>query len=225
MEYFTLEEGLTKPYFLDKASYIAARVLDVKPGDKVLDMCAAPGGKSLILALSTGSTGSLISNDRSLARCARLKKVLNEYLPPDIRAIVRVTHHDAATWFRYEQNGYDKILLDVPCSSERHVFNSPYHLKKWSPSRTKQLSQQAYAMLASALEVVKTKGIILYCTCALSPLENDGVIAKLLAKRTDKAGVIPLKESIGEKTVFGWQIWPDTSSGLGPIYFSKIRKL
>jgi 16S rRNA C967 or C1407 C5-methylase (RsmB/RsmF family) len=139
--------------------------------------------------------------------------------------MVTVKGYDAKTWGLHQKDRYDKVLLDVPCSSERHVLNSPRHFKEWSPSRTKRLAAQAAAMLLSALMTVKEGGVILYSTCALSPDENDGVIRKLLKKKGDFVKLIPVQGDWGEKTEFGLHILPDTAEGRGPLYICKIRKL
>jgi 16S rRNA C967 or C1407 C5-methylase (RsmB/RsmF family) len=216
-----LQEGLLKPYYLDRASCLAAKSLDAAPGETILDMCAAPGGKSLILAVALGGKGALVANDRSSARRERLRRVLAEYLPPITLSAVRVTSHDATRWGLYEQDLYDRVLLDAPCSSERHVLRSESHLSRWSPARSRHLANQAYAMLAAAYTAVKPGGVILYSTCALSPLENDGVVGKLLAKRD--ATILPVGVR-GERTEYGIQITPDRDNGSGPMYLSKITK-
>jgi len=220
--YTDLSRYLKKPYYLDEASLIAAECLEVRPGHTVLDMCAAPGGKTLVLALALGGAGSLVANDRSSARRARLRRVLDEHLPEELRKIVTITGHDAARWGLHEQDVYDRILLDAPCSSERHVVNSPTHLAKWSPARTRHLSVQAYAMLASAYIAVKPGGLIVYSTCSLSPLENDQVVEKLMKKRDARISLIDIR--IGEQTPIGRQIVPDRDGGRGPMYIAKIRK-
>ncbi len=229
-EAFCLDSGLLKPYFLDKASAAAAEALDVQPGDDVLDMCAAPGGKTLKIALALQGSGRLKSNDRSSDRRRRLKDVIETHLPPELRSNISITGFDAAKWGLFEQNVYDKILLDAPCSSEEHVLKSPAHLNQWSPARTKQLALQAHAMLAAAVTAVKPGGAILYSTCALSPLENDGVIEKLLKKRSivriDKieTGQGVLKTLLAENTGYGLHILPDSNGGYGPIFMARLIK-
>ena len=235
-ESFCLNEdnGLLKPYYFDMASAAAAAALGVSQGDSVLDMCAAPGGKTLMLAITLCGTGSLTSNDRSSARRKRLKDVIETHLPPALRENINVTGHDSTKWGLFEQDVYDRILLDAPCSSEEHVLKSPAHLKRWSQSRTKQLSIQAHAMLAAAVEAVKPGGTIIYSTCALSPLENDGVIAKLLKKRSDRVSVNRIdllkidqafvKSLVAEETEYGLHILPDKNGGYGPIYMARLIK-
>lgn len=124
-------KGLLKPYYLDEASVFTAMALDVQEGENILDLCAAPGGKTLILAGQIGETGRITANDRSSARRSRLKNVISEHLPEETAARITVTGHDAAKWCLYEKDAYDRILLDAPCSSERHVLTSPPHLAKW----------------------------------------------------------------------------------------------
>lgn len=213
-----------RTYYLDEASYRTALLLAPCVGEKVLDMCAAPGGKSLVL-ISSFPGIDLTANERSANRRTRLKRVLEQHLAPPTMARMKVTGYDARTWFRHEQGAYDRILLDVPCSSERHIINSPPHLTQWSPARTKHLSVQAFTMLASALEVVKPGGTILYSTCALSPLENDGVIEKLHKKRSGRFEIMPVHLPFGEETRYGWQVLPDISDSRGPMYASMIHRL
>jgi len=207
------QEALVKPYFLDRASVEAARQLGVTPGDDVLDLCAAPGGKSLVLALALGGDGSLVSNDRSPDRRGRLRRVLDEHLPEAYRSTVQVTGHDATRWGLVEQNRYDRILLDAPCSSERHVLQSAKHLELWTAHRSKALAMQAVALFCSALEALKPGGILLYSTCSISPEENEGVLRKMEIKRR------------GQWRLLGQNLTlPDEAEGQGPLFWAKIQK-
>ncbi|MFT4542996.1 MAG: 16S rRNA C967 or C1407 C5-methylase (RsmB/RsmF family) [Planctomycetota bacterium] len=218
--------GMPRWYAMDIASIVAAQSLQVAEGDRVLDMCAAPGGKSLVLASGLGSRGELVVNDRSSTRRARLRKVLDQYLPVELRARVTVSGHDASKWGLHETNAYDRILLDAPCSSERHVLADPKALAQWSPARAKGLARRQYAMLAAALEAVRVGGRILYSTCSLVPDENEGVIERLLSdsKRAGRARVVPLEAPIGEANGHGWAMFPDCSEW-GPIWMAAIERL
>lgn len=220
-----LTDGLTRPYWLDEASLLAARTLAVEPADAVLDMCAAPGGKTLVLAIALDGEGSLIANDRSADRRARLRRVLADHLDERQRAIITVTSHDATKWSLHEQNRYDKILLDAPCSSERHVATDEKALRSWSPSRPKRLAVTQFAMLAAALEAVKIGGTILYATCSINGGENEGVIEKLQARRAGRF----VEESTAlagfEQRRWGSIILPDAADGSGPLYLCRIRRV
>jgi len=206
-------DGLAKPYFLDGASVRAARALGVQPGDEVLDLCAAPGGKTLVLALALAGTGRLVSNDRSSDRRGRLKRVIADHLPAAFQTNVTVTAYDATRWGLHEKAVYDRVLLDAPCSSERHLVHSPAHLALWSPNRTKALAQQALAMLCAALEALKPGGILLYSTCSISPEENESLVERFASKRPGKW--ILLEQAL---------VLPDDSDGEGPLFWAKIQK-
>lgn len=217
--------NLTKPYFLDEASLFCANLLEIEKDDNVLDMCAAPGGKTLVLASKLAGTGHLVSNDRSSKRRARLHNVIEEHLPTEYKNNINITAHDSTKWGLYEQEVYDKILLDAPCSSERHVLSDPSYLNQWSLNRPKHLSFQQFAMLAGALEAVKVGGIILYSTCAITPLEDEEVIRKLFKKREGRFELINFNCDIAEDREYGKIVLPDTSDNRGPLYFCLIRRI
>ncbi len=214
-----------EPYFLDEASVFAASALGVVPGDDVLDMCAAPGGKTLVLASMLKGEGSLQSNDRSPDRRLRLQHVIENSLPESWRSVIKVTGYDGMKFGLHKKECYDRILLDAPCSSDRHVLNSPEHLKVWSAKRVKRLSVEQGALLASAVDALKPGGTLVYGTCALSPMENDDVVRKILKKRPSmKTAEIGNLLSGSDRTEFGVHILPDRSEGRGPIYCAKLFK-
>lgn len=218
-------ENLEATYYLDEASITAARLLAVQKDDHVLDMCAAPGGKTLVLASSLQGSGRLVANDRSATRRGRLKIVLKNHLPESWQESVEVTGHDASKWGLYEQRMYDRVLLDAPCSSERHVLTDAKALKMWKPSRPKALAIQQFAMLAAALEAVKVGGLILYSTCSIEPSENEGVIEKLFVKRKDRFAIEHISVPEAEQRSHGSIILPDKTNGRGPLYFCLIRRI
>ena len=126
-ENVNLSDELKRPYFLDPASKMVASLLPVERGERILDMCSAPGGKTLSIALRLKGEGELVSNDRSPDRRTRLKTVIEECLSEDYRRIITIKGFDASSWCLYEQDAYDAVLLDAPCSSERHVYLDAKH--------------------------------------------------------------------------------------------------
>jgi 16S rRNA C967 or C1407 C5-methylase (RsmB/RsmF family) len=227
----TLPPPILKPYWLDAASREAALALPSVDSGAVLDLCAAPGGKTLVLASRLGEGSTLTANELSRDRRARLIAVLDQHLDGSLRARVSVTGYDGARWSRYEKGAFDRILLDAPCSSERHVLSSPPHLSEWSPARVKNLAQRQWALLSGSWLVLKAGGYLVYSTCALSEVENDGVVERLIKKYPDAAAVLPDfsrtepgYEPMGERTRYGTHILPDRASGAGPIYYALIRK-
>ena len=230
-EPISLSEALVEPYYMDKASILAASILPISENNTVLDMCAAPGGKTLSIALRLNGTGSLISNDRSAARRNRLLNVLDSCLPPNLKSVVKVTGHDSTTWSLHEKDIYDRVLLDAPCSSERHVIKDASALSQWSPNRPKVLAIQQFAMLCAALDASVSGGYILYSTCSICNIENELVIEKLCKKRqglfkeVDMLTINPQLDTLSERLDHGRIVLPDTQNGAGPLYFCLLQKV
>jgi 16S rRNA C967 or C1407 C5-methylase (RsmB/RsmF family) len=111
--------GYMNYYLLDAASILPIEALNPQPGEKVVDLCAAPGGKSFLCAIKMKGEGLLISNDRSAARRARIHRIFDDYIPKTAQKNLTVTSYDATKWSLYQKSMYDKVLLDAPCSSER----------------------------------------------------------------------------------------------------------
>lgn len=216
-------QNLTEFYHMDQASLYPVQALQIAPTDLVLDMCAAPGGKSLICLEQVQEPKQLVLNEFSTPRKHRLIRVLQEYVPEAVRSQIKVTNYDGSLIGLHQKDKYDKILVDAPCSSERHVLQDPEALAAWTPNRSKNLAKRQYALLCSALLALKSGGRIVYATCAISHLENDAVITKLLQKKPE-CQVVPQEFAVGEKTTHGWQILPDQAQNQGPMYFCILEK-
>lgn len=231
-------------YYLDAASVLAAALLPLKGAQKILDMCAAPGGKTLVLASRMDEAAALRCNERSFDRFQRLRRVVADHLPKDTQERVQISCGDGALLCKKEDVLYDAILLDAPCSSERHVLNDPKYLAEWSPARVKSLAMQQWALLSSAYRLLKDGGFLLYSTCALNQSENSQVAARLL-KKFPEARAVSLEELLALKergreeiSAFfdvaalpnfeaqepGFSILPDAQGGAGPIYFCLFEK-
>ncbi|MDR0731062.1 MAG: 16S rRNA methyltransferase [Treponema sp.] len=248
------DEGLSKAYTLDYASVLAARSLRLPhvetgfpsgsgTGGEILDACAAPGGKTLVIAGRLRGDERLLANEISAGRRRRLHAVLDEHLGPEQRERVRVSGFDAAALGRRrdEWGRFDGILLDAPCSAERHVLANALELSRWTEARPRFLSGRQWALLSAAFLLLKPGGSLVYATCALDPRENDGVAGRLLEKygragRKDAAFLDPPDFAEGEATRYGRIILPDTgggafgdaigdsSGGWGPMYVARFRK-
>ena len=224
-------EGLAKPYMMDRASVLAAQCLrlpaiPVPDSGLILDACAAPGGKSLVIASRMSGDTRLISNELSSERRRRLVNALDEHLDAKKRGQVTVSGFNAAEigGRKKEWKRFDAILLDAPCSSERHVIQSEKAYVEWTPSRPRALARRQWSLLSAAFLLLKPGGSLVYATCALSPEENDGPVLRLLEKYD---GQIELDEpdfTEGEKTTYGRLILPDADKGMGPMYVAGFRK-
>ena len=169
-------------YSLNPASLLSVLALSPQTKETILDASAAPGGKTLAIAsLINTSRSTLIANDVSGPRFKRLRTVLKLFGLPDLptwRLPIQIIARETNLRF-------DKILLDAPCSSEKHVFNSKHHLKTWSEKRIAALSKLQIHLIASLLPALKPGGTLVYSTCALTPLENEAVIGKILKEHPD----------------------------------------
>jgi len=220
-------EGLAKPYLLDRASVLAAAALRLPDSGNILDACAAPGGKSLVLASRMAEGAELLCNELSSERRRRLVNVLDEHLTPELRRRVRVSGFDAAAagGKKNEWERFDAILLDAPCSSERHVLQSAAALSEWTSARPRSLARRQWALLSSAFLLLKPGGSLVYVTCALCPEENDGPCRKLMEKYSGQVELDEVDFSEGEKTRYGRLILPDAFDGMGPMYVARFKKL
>ncbi|KAI1175226.1 S-adenosyl-L-methionine-dependent methyltransferase [Nemania sp. FL0916] len=262
--------GLMTHWNLDAASLLAVSMLDPRPGDKVLDLCAAPGGKSVALsqllrpdsyesASPTLGGGCLHSNEVNTGRNKRLASNLQSYIPEVFfkTGEVKVVKFDGTEPFSVQTlplgpGGYDKVLLDAPCSSERHVIHAHMKAKQsgrvademasWRSGQSKKMAKTQVALLMTALKAVRVGGHVLYATCSLGKDENDGVIEKameLVQKERKKAGITwgfstrsgdlvdKGLESWAEPTQHGWLVLPDHPSGgkWGPLFFALLEKI
>ncbi len=235
----TTDEVL-KPYFMDIASVFAGSALPLPDCGDILDMCAAPGGKTLVLASRMSKECHLTANERSRDRYMRLNKVVAESVPEEKRNFIQTTCFDGSTMCKFGREKYDAILLDAPCSSERHVIQDQKYLALWTKARVKTICMTQWSLLSSAVLLLKPEGHILYSTCALTREENDDIIKKALKKypelSVEKADIQKIREKLissfpdvqsvpdVEETEYGYHILPDKQNGSGPIYFSIIIK-
>jgi 16S rRNA (cytosine1407-C5)-methyltransferase len=219
-------EGLTRPYYLNYASVLAARCLRLPEAGLVFDACAAPGGKSLVIAAGMGEGVGLVSNEFSRERRRRLIDVLDAHLPGETRRRVQVSGFDAAALGsrKSEQCRFQAVLLDAPCSSEAHVLGKTAALAAWTAARPRFLARRQWALLSSAFLLLAPGGSLVYVTCALAEEENDGVARRL----SEKYGPLVEPEepdfTEGEKTAWGRIILPDHNKGLGPMYVARFKK-
>ena len=221
------ENNILDYYIMDPASFLAIEHFPINAEDVVLDMCAAPGGKALVLAEKLFQQGQLFANELSEPRRERLIKVIQNYIPRDLRSKIWVKGWDAQFYGLKMPETFDKILLDAPCSGERHMLESEKDTSDWSIKRSERLTVRQYSLLASAYLALKTDGLIMYSTCSINPMENDKIVSKLIKKKKKiQVEKIDWKFDLfkPEETEHGYIFLPD-KFGFGPIYFSLLRKI
>ena len=169
-------------YYLQEPSAMApAAILPVKEGDRVLDLCAAPGGKSTYLAARLGRSGVLFSNDISPSRAKALLKNLE--LMGTVQAVVlSETPYNLSRRFSEQ---FDKILVDAPCSGEGMFHKEPVIMKNWEQYGNEYYAKLQREILSSAYQLLKKGGQLLYSTCTFSPMEDEQMILDFLKEHPD----------------------------------------
>lgn len=173
-------------YVQEPSAMLPAELLDVRPGHRVLDLCAAPGGKTTQLASKLQDQGVLVANDNAPERTKALAKnmelsgirnavVLNEE-PEKIADVF-------GAWF-------DRVLVDAPCSGEGMFRKDEDMARQWERHTVARYSEMQREILAHAARLVALGGRLVYSTCTFSPRENEGTIARFLADHPDFA-VVP----------------------------------
>ena len=169
------------------SSLLPVLVLDPKPGERVLDMCAAPGSKTTQMAASLNKEGEVVAIENIRGRFYKLKSVLSLLGAQN----VQVKMLDAR---RYrDEKGFDKILVDAPCSSEgRFKISDPKSYAYWSLRKVKEMAHKQRGLVLAASRLLKPGGVLVYSTCTFAPEENEGVIDWLLKKTDGTLKVEPI---------------------------------
>ncbi|PSH00943.1 MAG: hypothetical protein BRC30_00870, partial [Nanohaloarchaea archaeon SW_7_46_7] len=164
-------------YVQEESAALPVKALDPQPGEKVLDMCAAPGGKTTQIADRMGNKGLVVANDESGQRMKSLHA--NVYRTGS--AVVEATNYDGRRI--PEDKKFDRILVDAPCSGEGDKF---YRNFKSAPEdEVKGLAKLQKQLLSKAKKLVKEDGVIVYSTCTINPKENEEVIEHGLSEGFD----------------------------------------
>ncbi len=179
----TKEQPARHPYYYAGLYYIQepsamtpASLLPIGKGDKVLDICAAPGGKSTELGARLSGEGLLVSNDISNSRAKALLKNIELF---GIRNSL-VLSEAPNKLYEYFPEYFDKILIDAPCSGEGMFRKSPAIMKNWEQYGVEYYNKLQKEIILFAAKMLKPGGMLLYSTCTFSPEENEGTIAYLL---------------------------------------------
>ncbi len=180
-------------YIQDLASMAAPLVLDPQPGETVLDLAAAPGGKALHMAALMHGRGVLSAVESVRPRFFKLKANLKTYGA----AMVRTYLMDGRAVGRKTPERFDRVLLDAPCSGEaRFDRRDPKTWRYWSPKKIREAARKQKGLIRSALRALKKGGRLLYCTCSFAPEENERIVDKLLKEKGDEVEVLPIDLSL-----------------------------
>ena len=246
----SMEHLLGYYYIQEIASMLPAMTLNPKPGELVLDLCAAPGSKTTQMAAMMKNKGTIIANDANLDRI----KILASNTERCAATNTILTRNDGVNFCRKiaESNKkggvsvrgtlvpliFDKILVDAPCSGEGTIKSTPKTLLMWNVNTIKSLSKLQKKLLESAIEILKVGGEVVYSTCTHAPEENEEVLDYVLEKFGSKISIekisLPVKcrpgitkwkdENYNEEVEKTCRVYPHVTNTEG-FFVSKIRRM
>ncbi len=166
-------------YLQDEASQLVAHLLRAQPGDRVLDVCAAPGSKTTLLA-ALAPQASIIASDLHPHRL----RTLSELAKKQGASIIKLAC-DATERLPFGEAPFDRVLVDAPCSGTGTLRHNPEIRWRLAPADIDQLAEKQAEILANAAAVVRPGGRLVYSTCSVEPEENEHVIKNFLNQRED----------------------------------------
>ena len=171
----------------EEVSQLPVTLMDLQPGQRVLDLCAAPGGKTAQIALALGNRGTLLANDFSPERISALQGNL------DRLGVVNCS----TTWcdggnYPAAAGPFDRILVDAPCSSEGTLRRNRSLSNRIGPARSERMASRQRALLRKAVQLCRPGGRIVYSTCTFAPEENELVVAEILEEQAGRLELLPV---------------------------------
>ena len=190
-------------YFQDEASQMVAASVNIKEGEKFLDVCAAPGSKATLIAnkfqipdsevqisdlkSETGNSGLIVAGDLHYQRVQFMRSNFEKQEISNLNLL----QYDAVESFPFGDESFDVVLVDAPCSGTGTIRHNPEIRYYLSPEDFGDLSCKQVAILQNASKLVKAEGRIIYSTCSLEPEENEAVCAEFLAANADFERIRP----------------------------------
>ena len=178
-------------YLQDEASQLVAQMLDVRPGDRVLDLCAAPGGKTTLIADRTGDNALVIAADRSATRITTITTTAALHQLHSINVVLL----DARDTLPFAPQSFDRILVDAPCSGTGTLRRNPEIRWRLANQDIANFASDQKQFLSNAADVLKPGGRLVYSTCSVEREENEEVIDNFISTHPDL---------IHEKTIRTW---------------------
>ena len=209
-------------YIQEPAAMMAEYLLDLKEEDYVLDMCAAPGGKSFDALVSKKGRGLLVCNDIHEIRSKILSSNIEKY---GFKNVI-VLNDDSSRYKKHFKSFFDKIILDAPCSGSAMFRKNEDARNQWSLEKVYQCKSIQKSLLEDAFEMLKENGLILYSTCSFSIQENEEVILEFLNNHKDvKLVNIELNKQYNDTIGLsgGLRLYPYKFNGEGQTIFILMK--
>lgn len=163
-------------YLQEPSAMLPAAVLAAKPGEKVLDLCAAPGGKSTQIAADLSGEGLLVSNEPVLKRAMILSRNIERMGIPNSVVTSAWPADLAKRWPGF----FDAVMVDAPCSGEGMFRRHPESREEWSPEMAAGCAERQLEILEHAAKLVRPGGRMVYATCTMNPMENENNVVRFL---------------------------------------------
>ena len=171
-------------YIQNASSLIPGLAMAPQAGERILDVCAAPGGKTVHIQALAGGEAEIIANDAMKLRLSKLEEVLTTFHVNN----AEITNFEGQFIDRHVEGSFDRILLDAQCSGEGMLDLSHGNaLRFWSVERVIKMSYLQQKMLTAAWKVLKPGGVLIYSTCTFGPEENEGPVSRHLKHNVDAA--------------------------------------
>jgi len=177
-------------YLQDEASQLVAHAMEVKPGERVLDACAAPGGKTTLIADRAHEQAFLVAAERSHTRMATVVATLRLHQFKSLTPVIL----DATEQLPFASESFDRVLVDAPCSGTGTLRANPEIRWRLAPEDFAKFAEQQKRIVSRAVEVLKPGGRLVYSTCSVEPEENEEVIKDLNLKLIRKLRTWPHRE-------------------------------
>jgi len=180
-------------YIQNLSSMIPPVLLNPTSNEKVLDLAAAPGSKTLQLAAMMGNDGNIMAIELVRKRYYKLLDNLRQHGAENVDVF---NTNGETVWKRFAGQ-FDKILIDAPCSTEaRFRVDDEETYRYWSMRKVKEMVRKQSRLLFSAIQSLRVGGTLIYSTCSFAPEENEGVVDRLMQKFGDSLTVQPLSMNI-----------------------------
>ncbi|WP_164498075.1 16S rRNA (cytosine(967)-C(5))-methyltransferase RsmB [Nitrincola tibetensis] len=204
----------------DEAAQLASALLELAPGQRVLDACAAPGGKLCHLLESEAELSDVIGLELNEGRIGRIYQNLERL---GLQTRCQVLQGDASSQDWWDGQLFDRILLDTPCSGTGVIRRNPDIKILRQNENILHLAKLQLDILENLWQVLKVDGVLVYATCSVFPQENERIIERFCKLHSD-AHHDPIKAEWGIERPYGRQLFPQTSSHDGFFYARLIKK-
>ena len=190
-------------YVQSLSSLLPVLLLDPQPGEQILDVAAAPGGKTSHIACLMRGQGRLVANDHNRIRFYKLQATVRQQGV----SFAQLTRRDGASFGRTDAGRFDRVLVDAPCGTEGRFYTgraSSYDY--WRPRKIHEMLIKQRRLILAGAQALRPGGMMVYSTCTFAPEENEGVVSWLMREHPGVVGLEPIESPI-PNTMAGLPNW------------------